>query len=425
MKLGIPKNRNELKQHLNDPLFKNTYFLMLSSVTSAGAGFFFWLIAARFYSTEEVGLASAIIATMGLISMLSLLGFDISLVRFLPEREDKKELINSCLTISFIFSLALTLIFIAGISIWSPSLSIIRENKFLFLLFVLFTAAASLTNLQIGGVFVGFRKTEYVFVQNIAILVRIVIVPFLVAFGAFGIYVSYGLTPILAFVLGIFLISKVYPSYKPIPEIKKGVVRDIFHFSLGNYLAKIGEELPFFILPIMVINILGAEKTAYFFIAWQISFLLLSVPRFTSASLLAEGSFSPTELNKTTKRAMKFIFALLLIAIIGIFLFGQYLLGLFGGEYAINSFGLLLILCIASIPYAVNTIYATLKRVQKETKPVIYVYGCTAFLTLIGSYLLMLSMGLIGVGIAWVAGNGIVSGCIGVDLMRKRLFVKS
>ncbi len=117
MKLGIPKNRNELKQHLNDPLFKNAYFLMLSSVTSAGAGFFFWLIAARFYSTEEVGLVSAIIAAMGLISMLSLLGFDISLVRFLPEREDKKELINSCLTISFIFSLALTLIFIAGISI--------------------------------------------------------------------------------------------------------------------------------------------------------------------------------------------------------------------------------------------------------------------------------------------------------------------
>ncbi|NQE44424.1 hypothetical protein C5S31_00195 [ANME-1 cluster archaeon GoMg2] len=122
----------------------------------------------------------------------------------------------------------------------------IRENKFLFLLFVLFTAAASLTNLQIGGVFVGFRKTEYVFVQNLAILIRIVIVPFLVAFGAFGIYVSYGLTPILAFVPGIFLILKVYPSYKPIPEIKKGVVRDIFHFSLGNYLAKIGEELPFY-----------------------------------------------------------------------------------------------------------------------------------------------------------------------------------
>ena len=100
MKIWIPKNKEDLKNHLNDPLFKNAYFLMLSSITSAGSGFFFWLIAARFYSTADIGLASAIISAMGLISMLSLLGFDISLVRFLPEREDKQELINSCLTIS-------------------------------------------------------------------------------------------------------------------------------------------------------------------------------------------------------------------------------------------------------------------------------------------------------------------------------------
>ena len=101
MGLWIPKNREELKKHLSDPLFKNAYFLMFSSLTSAGSGFFFWLIAARFYSTADIGLASAIISAMGLISMLSLSGFDISLVRFLPEREDKKEPINSCcLTIS-------------------------------------------------------------------------------------------------------------------------------------------------------------------------------------------------------------------------------------------------------------------------------------------------------------------------------------
>lgn len=90
MKIWISKNREDLKKHLSDPLFKNAYFLMLSSITSAGSGFFFWLIVARFYPAEEVGLASAIISAMGLIGMLSLLGFDISLVRFLPEREIKQ-----------------------------------------------------------------------------------------------------------------------------------------------------------------------------------------------------------------------------------------------------------------------------------------------------------------------------------------------
>jgi len=74
MKIWIPKNQEELKKHLSDPLFKNAYFLMFSSLTSAGSGFFFWLIAARFYSTTDIGLASAMISAMGLISMLSLLG---------------------------------------------------------------------------------------------------------------------------------------------------------------------------------------------------------------------------------------------------------------------------------------------------------------------------------------------------------------
>jgi len=44
------------------PRFKNAYFLMFSSLTSAGSGFFFWLIAARFYSVADIGLASAIIS---------------------------------------------------------------------------------------------------------------------------------------------------------------------------------------------------------------------------------------------------------------------------------------------------------------------------------------------------------------------------
>ncbi|MGB2842196.1 MAG: hypothetical protein WBC40_06935 [Halobacteriota archaeon] len=76
MKIWIPTNRKQLKQHLNDPLFKNAYFLMFSSLTAAGSGFFFWLIAARFYATTNVGLASAIIAATSLLSMFSLLRFE-------------------------------------------------------------------------------------------------------------------------------------------------------------------------------------------------------------------------------------------------------------------------------------------------------------------------------------------------------------
>ncbi len=44
----------KLIQKLKDPLYKNSIFLMLSSVTGAGTGFVFWVIAARLYSSEDV-----------------------------------------------------------------------------------------------------------------------------------------------------------------------------------------------------------------------------------------------------------------------------------------------------------------------------------------------------------------------------------
>lgn len=60
----------------------------------------------------------------------------------------------------------------------------------------------------------------------------------------------------------------------------------------------------------------------------------------------------------------------------------------------------------------------TIKRVQKELMPVILVSGGTALITLLGSYLLLQRMGLFGVGIAWVLGNGIVACGVGLVVMK-------
>lgn len=408
MKLWIPRNLTQIREHLRDPLFKNAYFLMFSSLTSAGSGFFFWLIAARFYSAEEVGLASAIIAAMGIISMFSLLGFDVSLVRYLPEREGKNDLINTCFTISLIFALLLTLVFLSGLEIWTPALSILKDNRLLLFLFIIFTVISPLGGLQRQGLYVGLREAKYTFIHSTVTLARIGVVPLLTAFGALGIYFSYGLTPLLAVVVGVFLTKRIY-SYKPMPTIKKEVVKDVFLFSSGNYFARIFEKLPGFVLPIIVINIVGAEMNAYFYIAWQISLLLLAIPRFTSMSLLAEGSHNNIDFSFNVKRATKFIILALGLTIIVILLFGKYILWIFGEEYSKNSYNILVILALGGFPFALNNIYATIERIQKRMKHLVVIYGTIAVITIIGTYLLLPKIGIIGVGIAWVIGNTTVA----------------
>jgi hypothetical protein len=44
--MAISTNRKELKQHLKDPLYKSSFFIMLTSISSAGFGFIFWMLAA-------------------------------------------------------------------------------------------------------------------------------------------------------------------------------------------------------------------------------------------------------------------------------------------------------------------------------------------------------------------------------------------
>lgn len=69
---------------LHDSLFKNAFFLMLSSISTAGFGFIFWFLAAKFYSASDVGIATGIMSSMTLIVNLSRFGLDYSIIRFFP-----------------------------------------------------------------------------------------------------------------------------------------------------------------------------------------------------------------------------------------------------------------------------------------------------------------------------------------------------
>ena len=51
-----------LQGHLRSLLFVNAYFLILAYAATEGAGFVFWVIAARLYSSTETGLAATAIS---------------------------------------------------------------------------------------------------------------------------------------------------------------------------------------------------------------------------------------------------------------------------------------------------------------------------------------------------------------------------
>lgn len=414
--MRISKNVQDFRKHFREPLFKNSYYLMATTLFTAGSGFFFWIFAARLYTVEEVGLGSAILSATWLLSILSVLGLDIGLIRYLPKEKDKSRMINSCLTITALVALMLALVFILGLPIWSPALMILQERTLYWAVVVVSAIAMTLFWLQ-TNVFVAFRKAKYSFIQGSVAMLRVVILPFLVTFGAFGVYISTGLATAIALLVGNMLIREVFSAYRPTLVIEKKIIREMMHYSVGNNVANILYFLPVAVLPLLVVAVLGAEINAYFYVAWAISSILLMIPYTTSTSLFAEGSFSPDALRENVIKSLKFIYVLLILGIIGVFIFGRYVLLLYGEAYAENAFEVLLILSVASIPHAINVVYVAVKRVKKEIMSVIYVYGAVAVLTLIGSYVLIQVMGLRGIGISWIFGNGIVAVIAGVKMI--------
>ncbi len=136
--------------------------------------------------------------------------------------------------------------------------------------------------------------------------------------------------------LPIFLL-RVQRLYRLTPRLKAGINSSIWRYSAGSYLTSIFQVAPTGVLPIMVVNLLGPERNAYFYIAWMIVSLLFAIPVSVSRSLFAEDAHFEDELGANVRRSFRLTFLLLIPAIIILFLLSKWLLLLFGGSYAANS----------------------------------------------------------------------------------------
>ncbi|OGO03615.1 MAG: hypothetical protein A2Y72_03955 [Chloroflexi bacterium RBG_13_53_26] len=405
--------------YLKDPLRKNSAFLMASHAVLGLLGFFFWAIAARTYDTEEVGLATALVSAVLLLHTLARLGLDIGMIRFLPDAKDRSAMMNTCFTLVGVFAVVLALVFVLGVRTWSPALKVVREEADYFVLFIVFAAGVSLVDVVRQGAFVALRRTEFSLLMEIIAGLRLPLLLVMVSLGAFGIFCSWGVASCVALIAGVLFIAKLERGYRPVPGVEKGVVGRVLHFSLGNYVAESLRELPGFLLPLLVVNVLALDMSAYFYVAWTLASVILMIAYATSFSLLAEVSREPEKFGSDVVRAMKFILLLLVPAVLIVFLLGDRILSLFGAEYAENGADLLRLLTISGIPVAFNILYITWKRLRQEVWPIVYLYAFVAAFTIGVGYVLMEEMGLAGIGIAWLSANGMVTVLIGLAMLKR------
>jgi O-antigen/teichoic acid export membrane protein len=359
-----------LSQLAGSSLLRNSGFLMVTTMMTAGLGYLYWVIAARGYDARSVGLATALIAGQSFTAIVCCVGIDALLVQVLPTLDDDVSW-STLVTVGVGAGVAVSTVVATGVAAALPRLSshyAVLDHPAAFGLFVGGSALGT-AGLITDAVFISARRSEGMLARNLTssvVKLPIMAAPLLLDDhpGVLSILISWVLANFvsLCFAYGYYL-RRVRPRYKPMTRRGLTLLARSRGRILAHFLTNVGSQTPPFVLPLIVVALVSPQANAYFYLTWSLGSIFLIISPAIAMSLFAEGS-NAQDLVSDTRKSIVFITALLVPVIIGVWVLSHPVLEVFGPEYARQGTTLLRILAVSAIPDAATNIYVSIERVR-------------------------------------------------------------
>ena len=419
---------SRLLNHLRTPLYRNGYALALSAGMTSVLGLLFWVLVARFYPAETVGLNSAVLSAMMLLSGVAQLSLNSVLVRFIPVAgKSTRRLILSAYATSLMASAVIALIFGLGTPIWAPSMRFLADQPLFLLGFVLSSMVWSIFSLQ-DSVMTGLRQALWVPLENsiFATAKIALVIWFASLIPRFGIFIAWVL-PIAGLIIPInaLIFKRLLPAHAEASrdEEEHAPIRFgwIAKYTSGNYVGTLFTLLSTMLLPILVNERLGSSQNAYFYLPWTITTSLQLLGQNMTTSLTVEAAREQEKSGEYGYRILIHTLRLLAPVVAILFIGAPLFLRVFGSKYSTEGGELLRLLSLAVIPNLVIVLYIALARVKNQIKGIIAVQGVLSFLVLGSSILLMDLYGITGVGWGWLGSQSIVAAVLVIAILRPLL----
>ncbi len=416
---GIQRPIERIWGEVKTPLYRNALFLMANSVLGQGLGFFFWVVVARNYADSDVGYAVTLFSTVSFVASLALLGQTYALIRYLPETEDRAELINLSLTLVGLATFLLTGGFLLVVAVAGLDLGFILESPAYPPVIFAGALACSLGPV-LDNAAIALRRSDVPMWRTVALgLVKIPLAVVIaltlsttLGVGRFGVFLALVVSLVVGVLLeALWLMPKVLPGYAPRIRTRFARLRPMMRFSNGNYAASVAGAAGGGLLPLLVLEVLGevgAKNAAYFYVAGAVAGLLSVISGSAFTSFYAEASYRDADRHRDERRALLLTLALLVPGIVVFWVFARFVLLLFGGPssaYADNATDALRILTLASIPAVANNLLTTRVRVRRRSLPLIVGAAITSVVMLGLGYVLLSSNGITGLSVACVIAN--------------------
>lgn len=431
--LGLSKAPRGLVEgitsQLRKPLYRNGYALVINSIGTSLLGALYWIIAARFYSTEVTGINAAAISTMIFLSTAARFYLDGVLIRFLPRAgKAAAHLIQHAYLIGGLASAVIGAIFLVGLNLWAPTLGFLRETPGLAIMFLAATIASCIFVEQ-DGALVGLRQAHWVPVENIlfASAKIVLLVAFAKPLPQSGIMFSWIIPLMITLVpVNLLIFRKLVPRH--IQESSETdaapAASQIAHYAGGLYAGYIFSAASLRLMPLVVLQVVGSHSAAYFTLPWMIVTSLQMVIPSMMGSLTVEASRDPSKIVKYSRAAFAQTALLMTPMILILFLGGPALLHLFGKSYAAEAGVLLRLLTLATLPQIITALYFGIARVHRTVGGVVKTQASLFVMNLILSILFLAKLGITGVGIAWLISQSVMALVLLITQLRPVLWPK-
>lgn len=421
MRLGwrtpVAERMGAWRGSFTDPLYRTAYSLMANTVLTAVLGVVFWLVAAHLFSRRDVGRDSALISAMMGISVFCQLNLNNALTRFLPvTRRYTAGIVGIAYGVTALVSLAVAVGFVVLVPRWSSQLHFLSQDHFLAAAFCVVLPLWAVFTLE-DSALTALRRAPWVAVENTVFgVLKLVALPLLLVFGvAHGIFLAWT-APLVAIVVvvNVVLFGWAVPAHlRAAPEreanadaierpaLARFLALDYLAWSLTNGFA--------YLLPLLVVALLGSSANAAFYIAYTVSASLNMLFLNAATSLTVEGAMAEQHLAELTRRLVRKMLPLLLAGVVVLAVAAPIVLLPFGGAYARQGATVMRFLAVATLFRAVVILYSAVARVRGRGGRILVANVALVALLVVATVVLGERYGLTGIGVGWLAAHVVVA----------------
>jgi len=391
-------------------------------VSSLGLGFFAWLVAARLFPPNEVGLASGVVAAMMLCVQLALFGVGSALISVLAAyRQRISLLINTAGTSVVGLSMVAALLFLLLARSAFHELDIVVGVPILAVAFVAMTILGAV-NVVFDNVSVAIRRGDQVLTRNVLFGLVTIGVPLTLASsmggrGSWLILIAWTLAGLVACSIGVVQLRRSLPEYRPAIVIDRPLTTELIRIGLPNWALTMTERGPALLMPILVTELISPTVNAYWYAVWMMAWVVMIIPVSAGQTLFAEAARDPANAARATRHGIATSLGLGVPAAIAVVIFANIALSLMGARYAAAGDLALRILVVTVLPFTVIQAYFAICRARRQLGEAVVV-GTLSGIAAVAAALVAGSIaGLAAMATAWVVVQSVTAAFCGLRLL--------